>query len=337
VGSGDGSVSVTYWLCVASVLLGFLMALLCLMTFYALYRWNSGYPSLLKAVHGFTLFFLLFFVIFGMAIVGYWDDNSSVTSQSTVTTTENQNESLLLSNPFHGPTKFWMVTLTMLTTLLIFINLLTYLGISDEDLYIQKPTLRFSSVILFLTGATIVALLSYAMLSNYEMSSPPSEVSSSASSSNSTPQSNPDENTIELRNQPSFSSFFGSSFSTLSSPFSALATGMSTSADLPYHWTIYATLGTAIGVLVGGALGLIVKASYYWMLLFFMPIIGGACVVSASINFYQEYPSQLVAIADLLAVGVQVFLLLMFVSLWVMRKFHSGHLISGYHQLILRG
>eukprot|EP00456_Euglypha_rotunda_P039006 TRINITY_DN2998_c0_g1_i9.p1 TRINITY_DN2998_c0_g1~~TRINITY_DN2998_c0_g1_i9.p1 ORF type:complete len:362 (+),score=48.67 TRINITY_DN2998_c0_g1_i9:143-1087(+) len=306
------------------------MTLLCLMTFFALYRWNRGYPSLLKAVHGFTMFFLLFFVIFGMAIVGYWDDNSSVTSEAT-TTTVNHNESLLLSNPFHGPTKFWMITLTIMTTLLLLINLLTYLGISDEDLYIQKPTLRFTSIVIFATGVAIVVLLSYAMLTHTATTSS-SHVTTSASPPSSPTSTSTEENEIELKSKAP--SFFASPFSSFANPFSTMAVGVSSSPNFPYHWTVYATLGTACGILLGGALATFVKASYYTLLMVLMPLLGGVCVVSASINFYQEDPSHLVAVADLAAIGVQVFLLLMFVSLWLMRKFHNDNLISGYHQLI---
>jgi len=140
----------------------------------------------------------------------------------------------------------------------------------------------------------------------------------------------------KLNNQPSFASFFASSSSSLSNPFSALATSVtsSVSSDLPHSWTIYCTLGTACGLFLGGAIGLFIKASYYWILLLLMPLIGGALTVAASINFYEDTPTHIVAIADLISIGVQVFLLLMFLTLWVMRKFHNDHLISGYHQLI---
>jgi len=113
---------------------------------------------------------------------------------------------------------------------------------------------------------------------------------------------------------PSFSS------RVLESSFVTTAHTVISKADWKEKWSLYLTLGAGCGLILEGLLGLFYPKRLFLGHFLLLPLSGGLAGVSAGTSFFHQQPTLLVAIADLVALGAQLFTILEFVAIYMEYK-----------------
>jgi len=106
----------------------------------------------------------------------------------------------------------------------------------------------------------------------------------------------------------------------LQSSFITTTHSVITKADWREKWPLYLTLGAGCGLILVGLMGLICDRRLFFLLLLSMPLIGALTGVSAGTSFFHQQPTLLVAIADLMALGAELFAILAFVAVYLLYK-----------------
>jgi len=128
----------------------------------------------------------------------------------------------------------------------------------------------------------------------------------------------------------------GVSPNVLESSFLATTHRVIASANMNWksEWPLYLTLGAGIGLILEGFLGLIANKRLFFPLLFLLPLSGILAAVAAGTSFFKHQPTTLVAIADLAALGVQLFTILAFASVYLLRRSTIDKQNSYYSKIV---
>jgi len=100
-------------------------------------------------------------------------------------------------------------------------------------------------------------------------------------------------------------------------------------------WPLYLTLGAGCGLIIEGLMGLFASKRLFFPLLFLLPSIGVLATIAAGTNFFHQQPSFLVGVADLLALGAQIFTILAFASVYLLRL-KTMDRANAYYRVLLQ-